>query len=155
MLQSCEQMRMQMRRSKRRECQRKICVLRDVSFTAAIYWPSNITHERRKTYSDVIRQRVLSSYMHLSYSLKQVSITSLTTSFLCAIWHSEQFTGHLNPQGNFYWQNLETKMLVLHILNLNLKLPTLKKYIYINLQWFIKTRRLFMKHKWKRILKHY
>lgn len=63
--------------------------------------------ERRKTYSDVVKQRVLSSYMHLSSSLKQVlpaSITSLTTGFLCAIWHQEQFTGLLKPPGNLYWQ---------------------------------------------------
>lgn len=87
--------------------ERSVCWVRDVSFTAATYWPSNITHEGRKTYQDGIKQRVLSSYMHLSSSLKQVlpaSITCLTTSFLCAIWHSEQFTDHLKPPGNFYRQ---------------------------------------------------
>lgn len=107
MLQSCEQMRTQMRR-RRRECQRRsVCWVRDVSFTAATYWPSSITHEGRKTFPEVINQRVLSSCMHLSASLKQVlpaTITSQTTSFLCAIWHSEQFIGHSKLPGNFYWQ---------------------------------------------------
>lgn len=108
---------------------RSVCWARDVSFTAATCWSINTTHERRKTYSDVIEQWALSSYTHLSSSLKRAlpaSSTSLTTSFFCAIWHSEQFTGHLKPPGNFYWQTFGDKNIGLT----HSDSESLEKYVY-------------------------